>query len=72
MEKIKMSHVVWSIIVSLHIHSFLLLCMIIVCLSIISMVIFTCGDSNLGRGHRRRRNDNAGGDCHVGDGRYNI
>ena len=29
MEKIKISHVIWSIIVSLHIHSFLFFCMIV-------------------------------------------
>jgi len=73
MEKIKISHVIWSIIVSLHIHSFLLLCMIVFfCLSIISMVIFTCCDSNLGRGHSSRSYDNGRGDCHVRDGHYNI
>lgn len=48
--------------------------MIVVSSSIISMVIFTCGGSNLGRGHQRRRNDSGvggcfgGGDCHGGDG----
>ncbi|KAF9682317.1 hypothetical protein SADUNF_Sadunf05G0096300 [Salix dunnii] len=32
--------------------AFLLLCMVIVSLSIISMVIFACGDSNSGGGRR--------------------
>ena len=47
-EKIKISYALWSIIVSLHFHAFLLLCVIVVCLSIISMVIFDCGNSNSG------------------------
>jgi len=41
--------------------------MIVVSLSIISMVIFTCGDSNLGLGHHRCRNDSGVGDCFGGD-----
>ncbi|CAK7339497.1 unnamed protein product [Dovyalis caffra] len=42
--------------------AFMLLCMIVVSLSIISMVIFACGDSNSGEGHRpRRRGGFAGG-----------
>lgn len=40
--------------------------MIVVSSSIISMVIFTCGDSNLGPGHHRRRNDSGVGGCFCG------
>jgi len=42
--------------------AFLLLCMIVVSLSIISMVIFACVDSNSGQGHRGRHNDSGGCD----------
>uniref|UniRef100_A0A2K2AG19 Uncharacterized protein n=1 Tax=Populus trichocarpa TaxID=3694 RepID=A0A2K2AG19_POPTR len=45
--------------------AFLLLCMIVVSLSIISMVIFACGDSGSGRGGGRRRKSGGGG---RGDG----
>jgi len=41
--------------------AFLLLWMIVVSLSIISMVIFTCGDSDSGRGGGRHRKSGGGG-----------
>jgi len=66
-EKIKISFALRSIIVSLHFHSFLLLCVIVVCLSIISMVIFDCSNSNSGRGRIRHCDDCGGGDCYGRD-----
>ncbi|KAJ6769876.1 hypothetical protein OIU79_020686 [Salix purpurea] len=45
--------------------AFLLLCMIVVSLSIISMVIFACGDSNSGGG---KRHGWGGGACGGGGG----
>ncbi|KAJ6353156.1 hypothetical protein OIU76_002212 [Salix suchowensis] len=47
--------------------AFLLLCMIVVSLSIISMVIFACGDSNSGKG-RRHGGGGGGGGCGGGGG----
>ncbi|KAF9672368.1 hypothetical protein SADUNF_Sadunf11G0034400 [Salix dunnii] len=46
--------------------AFLLLCMIVVSLSIISMVIFACGDSNSDRG--RKGGNGGGGGCGGGGG----
>ena len=55
--------------------AFLLLCTIVVSLSIISMVIFACGDSNSAKDRRRRCCKDfgegdcfGGGDCCGGDG----
>ena len=45
--------------------AFLLLCMVVVSLSIISMVIFACGDSNSGGG---RPNTGGAGACGGGGG----
>ncbi|KAJ6736707.1 hypothetical protein OIU85_018837 [Salix viminalis] len=47
--------------------AFLLLCMIVVSLSIISMVIFACGDSNSGGSRRHGQGGLGGGGC-GGDG----
>jgi len=43
--------------------AFLLFCMIVVSLSIISMVIFACGYSNSGQGRPDHHNDSSGCDC---------
>ncbi|CAK7339494.1 unnamed protein product [Dovyalis caffra] len=57
--------------------AFMLLCMIVVSLSIISMVIFACGDSNSGKSRRQdwggfvgggANCGGAGGACVGGDG----
>ncbi|KAK9265915.1 hypothetical protein L1049_021409 [Liquidambar formosana] len=51
--------------------SLILFCMIIMSLSIISMVIFACGDSGSGSPSKKRRDDGGGGGgggCGGGDG----
>ncbi|KAJ6333503.1 hypothetical protein OIU77_009385 [Salix suchowensis] len=48
--------------------AFLLLCMIVVSLSIISMVIFACGDSSGGIRHGRGGYAGGGGGCGGGGG----
>ncbi|KAJ6736706.1 hypothetical protein OIU85_018836 [Salix viminalis] len=48
--------------------AFLLLCMIVVSLSIISMVIFACGDSNSDGDRRHGQGGHGGGGCGGGGG----